>query len=93
MHWLNVKERFIYEILVILRKYTAVCVPQTLNKLFQLSRGDRLCERDSSADRVWRESLLSLGPEALKSFFSQTIRAEPDVEKYKKSLKTFVLYH
>jgi len=94
MHWLKVKESSIDKILVISHKCMAGCAPQTLNNMFQLSRGDRRClVKETRVQNVFGERAFShLGPK-LWNLLPQTIRAEPDVEKFKKSLKTYLMLH
>lgn len=94
LHWLKVRERVVYKVLVIVHKCVYGNAPQNLRKLVRFSQSRRMMLLEV------KEHLTSFGERAfsvcgprLWNALPTKLRLEVDVDAFKSDLKTYLFIH
>ena len=91
LHWLKIKERIVYKILLIVHKCVNGVAPKELSDMFQFVRSDRTRRLDVKfCIGLMGERAISVCGPKLWNALPQELRQETSTEDFKKSLKTFL---
>lgn len=91
LHWLKVRERIVFKVLLTVHKCVNNQAPADMMEMFRFVRSDRSKKLDlRRCNGVMGERALSVCGPKLWNALPLGMRVEPCVEKFKKSLKTFL---
>ena len=91
-HWLKVKHRIIYKILLIVHNALHQKAPDEIMNMFRYSESMRTMklQEKGNCNKYGERALSHSGPK-LWNLLPMTIREEHDTEQFKKSLKSFLM--
>ena len=91
LHWLRVRERITYKVLLIVHKSVNNVAPVEMSKLFKLSSSSRTKKLDVlSCSGSMGDRAISVSGPKLWNGLPHGLREETRTEEFKKSLKTFL---
>ena len=91
LHWLKIKERIVYKILLIVHKCVNGLAPEELSDMFQPVKSDRTRKLNVKyCNGSMGERAISVSGPKLWNALPQEIREETCTEDFKKRLKTFL---
>ena len=94
LHWLKIRERIIFKLLLIIYKCLMVQEPYDLRNMLQLSLSDRTKKLASKRSvGTYGNRSFSVAAPKLWNALPQHIREEPTITKYKKLLKSYLMTH
>ena len=92
-HWLPVKKRIIFKMMLIVHKCLLGTAPESLCKMFQLGSSDRTMKlEEHSYLGVMGKRSFSVAGSNLWNLLPKEVRMEVDTNEFKKMLKT-ILFH
>ena len=91
LHWLKIRERIIYKVLLIIHKCVNGIAPEELCELVNFVQSDRTRRLDiRRCNGEMGERALSICGPKLWNGLPLALRQESRIEEFKKSLKTFL---
>ena len=91
LHWLKIKERIVFKILLIVHKCVNGQAPEELSDMFQQVKSDRTRKLDVKyCNGLMGERAISVSGPKLWNALPQEIRLETSTDDFKKRLKTFL---
>jgi len=91
LHWLKVKERIIFKVLLVVHKCIVGVAPPDLTNLIQLSNSDRTCKLAiKKSNGLFGDRAFSVCGPKLWNGLPLNLRTETSTDNFKKSLKTFL---
>ena len=90
-HWLPVKKRIIFKMMLIVHKCLLGTAPESLCKMFKLGSSDRTMKlEEHSYLGVMGERSFSVAGSKLWNLLPKEVRVEADTDEFKRALKTFL---
>ena len=91
LHWLRVRERIVYKVLLIVHKSVNKTAPMELCEMFRFVQSDRTRKLNvnTSVGMMGQRAISVCGPK-LRNALPKDLREETCTEEFKKRLKTFL---
>ena len=90
-HWLKVRERIVFKILLIVHKCVNDAAPEDMRDLFRFNRSDRMKKLETKrCYGMMGDRALSVAGPKLWNALPLRIRKETCTDTFKKSLKTYL---
>jgi hypothetical protein len=91
LHWLKVRERIVFKMILIVHKCVNDAAPEDMKDLFRFARSDRTKRLDTKrCESAMGERALSVAGPKLWNALPLCMRLETCTETFKKNLKTFL---